>query len=90
LLALFTLFLVVAAQERKNSGPEDTYPEDFVYDISGDGHFRLADFKGKKAVLIANHSVEDGSVSWHADPFKRLKHLRDEYEDRLKNSRVYI
>ena len=71
------------AEERKNPGPGDPYPEDFVYDISGGGQFRLADFRGKKAVLITNHIVDDGSVSWHADPFKRLKELQAMYRDRL-------
>ena len=83
---LFALMILLQAGEigeRRNPGPGDPYPEDFVYDISGGGQFRLADFRGKKAVLITNHIVDDGSVSWHADPFKRLKELQAEYRDRL-------
>ena len=85
-ILLFVLSIAlpaVQAQESGNPGPGDLYPEDFVYDISGGGQFRLADFKGKKAVLIVNHIVDDGSVSWHADPFKRLKELQARYTDRL-------
>lgn len=83
------LFLLIAssletrAQEPKNPAPGDPYPEDFVYDVSGGGQFRLADFKGKKAVLITNHIVDDGPVSCHSDPFKRLKQLQAKYQDRL-------
>ena len=73
----------VGAQEVKNPSPGDSYPQDFVYDISGGGQFRLADFKGRKAVLITNHIVDDGSVSWHPDPFKRLQELQSMYKDRL-------
>ena len=76
LFALLSLPQELGDQDRQNPGPGDPYPEDFVYDISGGGQFRLADFKGRKAVLIANHIVDDGSVSWHADPFKRLKELQ--------------
>ncbi len=83
LIALVFMLQVVVAPERKNPGPGDLYPEDFVYDISGGGQFRLADFKGKKAVLLANHIVDDGSTSWHADPFKRLKQLQAKYGDQL-------
>ena len=83
LFALMIQLQAGEARERKNPGPGDPYPEDFVYDISGGGQFRLADFKGKKAVLITNHIVDDGSVSWHADPFKRLKELQARYGDRL-------
>ena len=83
LFALLSLPQELGDQDRQNPGPGDPYPEDFVYDISGGGQFRLADFKGRKAVLIANHIVDDGSVSWHADPFKRLKELQAKYKDRL-------
>ena len=83
LFALLSLPQELGDQDRQNPGPGDSYPEDFVYDISGGGQFRLADFKGRKAVLIANHIVDDGSVSWHADPFKRLKELQAKYKDRL-------
>ena len=83
LFALLTQLQAGGAGERKNPAPGDPYPEDFVYDISGGGQFRLADFRGKKAVLITNHIVDDGSVSWHTDPFKRLKELQAMYRDRL-------
>ncbi len=83
LFALMALLQAAGAGQVKNPAPGDPYPEDFVYDISGGGQFRLADFKGKKAVLITNHIVDDGSVSWHADPFKRLKELQAMYKDRL-------
>ena len=62
--------------------------ENIVYDISGGGQFRLADFKRKKAGLIANHIVDDGSVSWHADPFKRLKELQARYGDRRRRAQT--
>ena len=58
LFALMIQLQAGEAGERKNPGPGDPYPEDFVYDISGGGQFRLADFRGKKAVLITNHIVE--------------------------------
>ena len=83
----FTFWLLfvlgVEACGVSNPAPGDPYPEDFVYDVYGGGQFRLADFKGKKAVLIANHIVDDPDVSYLPDPFKRLKQLQAEYRDRL-------
>ena len=40
------VLLTGGAQGVQNPGPGDPYPEDFVYDISGGGQFRLADRTG--------------------------------------------
>ena len=72
-----------AVKAKTNPGPGDAYPDDFAYDVAGGGTFRLADFKGKKAVLITSHLVDDGPVSWLPDPFKRLQELQASYREHL-------
>jgi len=73
--------LLLGAQERKNPGPGDPAP-DLEYELAGGGKLRLSELRGK-SVLIANHLVDDGPVSWLPDPFKRLKELQARYRDRL-------
>jgi len=65
-----------------NPGPGDPCPE-LVYGIHAGGTFRLSDYRGKKAVLIANHLVDDGPVSWLPRPFERLKWFQNRYRDTL-------
>lgn len=69
----------------QNPGPGSPAPN-IILPIYGGGTFDLSSFQGQNAVLITNHIIDDGPVSWAPLPFKQLQY----FQQRYPNLKIFI